>query len=388
MPTFNDAVRRLSPPPIPSVQRWARDYDGSRGPRVDLSQAVPGYPPHERMLHCLAQTAGSAAYAGYGDIEGEPDLRQAYADQVGEVYGADIGAGNVHITAGCNQAFVATVMAIAAAGDSVLLVSPFYFNHDTSLAMLGIRTEVVASHAEHGFVPDPQDIVKAIHPGVRAVVLITPNNPTGAIYPADVLEDIYEICRHHGIWLLVDETYRDFLPRGGETPHELLCMPGWEETLIQLYSFSKSFCIPGHRLGAVTAGEPVVAQIAKVMDNLQICAPRAAQAAVAKAMPALTDWREANRETIHQRADVFRTVMTQVPAWQVAAVGAYFAYVRHPFNSQSSATVAERLARTAGVLTLPGEYFGVGQERFLRMAFANADADTIRLLAGRLGCFQ
>jgi aspartate/methionine/tyrosine aminotransferase len=121
----------------------------------------------------------------------------------------------------------------------------------------------------------------------------------------------------------------------------------------------------------------------KIMDNLQICAPRPAQHAVAKAIPALAAWRDANRTEMARRAEAFRAALAN-SRWQIEALGAYFAYLRHPFGGDSAVAVAERLAREFGVVTVPGSYFGSGQEPFLRMAFANADAATIALLGSRL----
>src|SRR5690606_38131370 len=111
----------------------------------------------------------------------------------------------------------------------------------------------------------------------------------------------------------------------GQQPHDLFSQAGWQDRLIGLYSFSKSFCIPGHRLGAITAGEKAVEQIAKIMDNLQICAPRAAQAAVARALPMLTGGPESNRQEIMHRAEALEAVMETLPNWHMDAIGAYFA---------------------------------------------------------------
>ncbi|YBV95856.1 aminotransferase [Phyllobacteriaceae bacterium JZ32] len=384
-PLFNPLVANLSAPPIPLVQAWTDAYSGAQGPLIDLSQAVPGYPPHRDMLKWLGETVSSAAYAGYGPIEGEAVLREAYAEHVACLYGAPVAADNVHITAGCNQAFIAAIMAVAGAGDTVLMTNPFYFNHQSTLAMLGIKSRTVECSAAKSFVPEVQAIAGALTGDIRALALVTPNNPTGAIYPPQMLEAVYDLCRANGTWLILDETYRDFLPSGSEAPHGLLRLPGWHDTLIQLYSFSKSFCIPGHRLGAIVGGPKVVENVAKVMDNLQICAPRAPQAAVARAIAPLASWREANRAEIAGRANALHDVMRRLPEWRLEAIGAYFAFIRHPFDGVSSVEVAERLAKKAGVLALPGAFFGEGQDRSLRFAFANADAATIRLLEGRLG---
>ncbi|MQW68121.1 aminotransferase [Sinorhizobium medicae] len=388
MPHFNPLVEKLSLPPVPSVLAWGKAYDGAKGPLIDLSQAVPGYPAHPDLLKWLGEAAASAAYTGYGAIEGEAELRHAYAEHVAALYGAAVTAGNIHITSGCNQAFIAAAMAVAGAGDTVLMTNPYYFNQETTLAMLGINVELAPLDAGAGFLPEVETIASALRPGIRALALVSPNNPTGAVYPPELLQRLYELCRTNGTWLILDETYRDFLPDAAAAPHGLLRTPGWEDGFIGLYSFSKSFCIPGHRLGAITTGKRVVEQVAKIMDNLQICAPRAPQAAVARALPALADWRLANRGEIAGRAEALRGIMTRLPQWKLQAVGAYFAYIRHPFPDIESHFVAEKLAKLAGVLCLPGDYFGEGQENYLRFAFANADVATIVKLEERLAGFE
>ncbi|TNM61346.1 aminotransferase [Aliirhizobium smilacinae] len=385
---FNPLVDKLSLPPVPSVAAWGRAYDGSVGPLIDLSQAVPGYPAHPEMLRLLGETASSTAYTGYGPIEGDAALRTAYGAHSAEVYGAALSAANTHITSGCNQAFVCAAMTVAGPGDTVLMTEPFYFNHQTTLAMMGIGTSFVSCKAEDGFLPEISAIEAAITEDVKALALVSPNNPTGAIYPPALLEAIFKLCRQKGIWLILDETYRDFLAEAGEKPHDLFGLDGWEETLISLYSFSKSFCIPGHRLGAITAGELVIGQVAKIMDNLQICAPRAAQGAVAMALPLLAAWREENRQKIGRRAEALKAVMQQLPDWKLDAIGAYFAFVRHPFAGVGSAEVAEKLAKRAGITCIPGVYFGSGQQNYLRFAFANADVSTIGRLTERLKNFS
>lgn len=384
---LNPVVEGVPAPPVPAVQAWRRDYGGAHGPLLDLSQAVPGYPPHADMLRWLGEAAADPGLAGYGPIEGERVLREAYAEHAASLYGASLAAENIHVTAGCNQAFVAVVMALAKAGDAVALTNPFYFNHDTSLALLGIRTVLVETQAASGFVPTPDAVAAALGQGARIVALVSPNNPTGAVYPPDALSEIRDVCAQVGAWLVLDETYRDFLPPGSGAPHRLFSSESWKQHVVSLYSFSKAFCIPGHRVGAITAAPRVVEAVVKVMDNLQICAPRPPQAALARAIPLLAAWREANRGEIARRADALRAVFDGLDGWTPSALGAYFAFVRHPFAGQSSVGVAERLAREAGVVTIPGAFFGPGQEAFLRFAFANADEAGIKALRGRLERF-
>lgn len=382
---LNPLLRATEPPPIPEAKGWTEDYGGSAGPLIDLSQAVPGYPPHPELLERLGRAAASREAASYGDITGDLDLRSSYSEHLSGLYGGAIAPEQLAITAGCNQAFYVAMIALARAGDAVILPSPWYFNHKMTLDMLGIEAAVLPCHAGNGFVPSAEDARQLIGERTKAIVLVTPNNPTGAVYPPAVIQAFRNLCGEHGIVLILDETYRDFLPDRATAPHELFADPDWPKTLIQLYSFSKAYCIPGHRIGAMVAASAVIAEAAKILDCLQICAPRTAQLALPWAIPALADWREANRREILARAEAFRAAIGRAgEGWGIGSIGAYFAYLEHPFAGRSGTQVSEQLARERGVLCLPGSYFGPGQERYLRVAFANVDREQIGALSERL----
>jgi len=384
MPALNPWLADVAAPPIPAAHGWAARYDGSCGPMLDLCQAVPGYPPHPQMLEHLAAAAGDPASAKYGLINGDAALRETYAAQVSDLYGGTVRPDQVAITAGCNQAFFLAVMAIARAGDTVLLPTPWFWNHQQTCAILGINARPLPCAADAGFVPDLDRAEALLDPSVRAIVLITPNNPTGAVYPPGVIEGFAALCRRRGIWLILDETYRDFLPDGQGRAHGLFADADWACSVIQLYSFSKAYCVPGHRLGAVVAGAELVQQFMKVLDCMHICPQRAGQAALRWAIDALPGWRDANRRTINARATAMRQALQHLPGWRLESLGAYFAYVRHSFPDAPAAQVAEALAAGRGALCLPGSAFGPGQEQHLRLAFANTETDAIPQVADRL----
>jgi aspartate/methionine/tyrosine aminotransferase len=385
---INPLVADVGSPPIPEAQAWTRRYDGAHGPLVNLSQAVPGSAPHPDFLKRLAETAGSAAGAKYGPISGDVDLCAAYAADLARIYEGPIEPADIAVTAGCNMAFFVAMMLLARAGDAVLLPTPWYFNHQMSLDMLGVEPRPLPCRPEAGFVPSLADAEALIDGRVRAIVLVTPNNPTGAVYPAHVIEGFADLCRRRGIHLVIDETYRDFLPSGVNRAHGLFTSDEWRGTVVQLYSFSKSYAIPGHRTGAITADAALVAQVAKILDCIQICAPRAAQGALPWAIEGLREWREANRAEINARIEVFRKALAPLPEWRIDSIGAYFAYLRHPFEGRTGREVAERLATERGVLCLPGSFFGPGQEGHLRVAFANVGADVLAGLTERLKGFD
>ena len=381
---FNPAISRLTAPPVSVVQDWRASYDGARGQLIDMSQAVPGYAAHPDMTAALESAAANPDSARYGRVEGDLDLREAYAAHLDALYSTSVATAEIHITSGCNQAFVASVLAVAGHGNEVLMTRPCYFNHESTLGMLGVGIGYVDCHAENGMLPTPADIDASIGPNTRALAIVSPNNPCGSIYPAGLLTDIFTLCRDRGIWLILDETYRDFLPVPNARPHDLLAIDGWQDTLVQLYSFSKSYCMPGHRLGAITAGSGFVFELAKIIDNIQICAPRVPQMAVTPMLKDLAGWREENRQRIAARSAIFGEVMSGLDGWEILSTGAYFGYVRHPFAGEASLDVAKLMARASGVLTIPGTFFGDGQEDFLRFAFANTGRDVIAALPDRL----
>lgn len=378
---FNPAITQLTAPPVAIVQNWINAYDNAHGPLIDLSQAVPGYPPHPDLITALKDVAADQSSLSYGDIEGEPSLRQAYAQEMTRVYGQPLAMDQILITSGCNQAFIISALTVAGAGETVLMTEPGYFNHESTLSMLGIKTASVPALAEHGFIPSLDDIAQAITPTTKALALVSPNNPTGAIYPPDHLSAILTLCHDRGIWLILDETYRDFITQDAPR-HDLLNHLG-RERLILLYSFSKAYCIPGHRLGAVCTSTNAIQEMAKIMDNIQICAPRVGQQAIAPMIHSLQGWRQDNNEKMAERAAAFRQAFDDIAGFEIAAMGAFFGYVRHPFQD-TSLNVAETMAKTVGVLTIPGDFFGKGQERYLRFAFANAEVVAIQQLPERL----
>jgi aspartate/methionine/tyrosine aminotransferase len=385
MPHVNPLLAAVAVPPIAEAASWikGRAFPPDR-PLIDLCQAVPGYPPPDSLTQHLAARIGEPAMARYTDILGLPALRQALADEAGAFYGAAIAPEQVAITAGCNQAYCLALMALAGPGDEVILPLPYYFNHQMWLDMLGIRARHLAFRPDRGGVPEPGEAAALIGPRTRAIVLVTPNNPTGAIYPASVIADFHRLAREHGLALVLDETYRDFLPAPG-APHRLFEEPGWAETLVHLYSFSKVFSLTGYRVGAAICGAGLAAEIAKAMDCVSICAPRLGQEAALYGIAALAAWREEKRLLMRERLSALRQAMRRNDTgYELVSAGAYFAYMRHPFAGESATAVAQRLAAEQNLLVLPGSMFGPQQEGFVRCAFANVEAALMPEVARRL----
>jgi aspartate/methionine/tyrosine aminotransferase len=383
-PTPNPRLAAVEPAPIARAFGWRDSYDGRVGPLIDCSQAVPDHAPPAPLAERLGAAAASADAARYGAILGDQALRDVYAAHVSRFYGVDLGPQRVAITAGCNQAFFAAMLGVATAGDAVVLPVPWYFNHQMSLAMTGVEARLLPVRETDGFLPTAEGLRAVLDERCRALVLVSPNNPTGAVYPPALLAELFEICVERGLYLILDETYRDFLPSGSGPSHDLFARPEAADHLVSLYSFSKAYAMPGHRLGAIIAGEPFLAGMQKAIDSIQICPPRPGQAALAWAIPEMAEWRRESAEAIAARGDAFAAAIAASKGWDVVQRGAYFAYVRHPYEGVPAETVAEALVRELGILVLPGSFFGPDQEAYLRVAFANVSSERIEEIARRL----
>ncbi|UIJ73119.1 aminotransferase [Aurantimonas sp. HBX-1] len=383
-PTPNPRLAAVEPAPIARAFGWRDSYDGRHGPLIDCSQAVPDHAPPPPLAERLGAAAASADAARYGPILGDAALRDVYAKQVSAFYGVDLGPGRVAITAGCNQAFFAAMLGVATAGDAVVLPVPWYFNHQMSLAMTGVEPRLLPATEADGFLPTADGLRAVLDEKCRAVLLVSPNNPTGAIYPPELLTEIFDICVERGLYLILDETYRDFLPPGSGATHDLFSRPEAADHLVSLYSFSKAYAIPGHRLGAIIAGEAFLASMQKAIDCIQICPPRPGQAALVWAIPAMADWRRESAAAIAARGEAFAAALAPIDGWEIVQLGAYFAYVRHPYEGVPAEEIAAALVRELGILVLPGSFFGPGQEAYLRFAVANVAADRIAEIARRL----
>ena len=241
---INQAVSATVAAPIAEAAAWPSAVDMAP---IDLAQAVPNYDPAPELLDYLSKAVRVARSAFYTPILGLPQLREALAADLREEYSADIQARDVTITTGCNHAFCMATSALAGPGDEIILPEPFYFNHDMWFTMQGIRKVTLPCHArEEGMVPDPEEAAALITPRTRAIVLISPNNPTGTIYSTERLRAFYRLAERHGLALILDETYKDFRPfaeKSDEVPHPLFQEESWPDVLIQLYSFSKAYSL-------------------------------------------------------------------------------------------------------------------------------------------------
>ncbi len=387
---LNPAMAATFPPPVMEARRWLAGvaFPADR-PLINVSQAAPVEPPPLGLRQALAEAAlhDDGAHL-YGPVLGMSELRAELAAQWSGFYGGRITPAEVAITSGCNMAFTAVMSTLAGAGDEVILPVPWYFNHKMWLDMQGVTA--VPLPTDDALIPDAAHAASLITSRTRAIVLVTPNNPAGVEYPAQTLRAFADLARQHGLALIVDETYRDFDSRSGP-PHDLFTDPGWQQTLIHLYSFSKAYRLTGHRVGAIVADAARLAEVEKFLDTVAICPSALGQRGALWGMRHLGQWLAGERDEILARRAAMIAGFARLPGWRLLGCGAYFAYAEHPSPLHSDA-FARDLVTSAGVLLLPGTMFtpecDPGGQRQVRIAFANVDRAGIATLFDRLAGLQ
>ncbi len=393
IPPVSPAMAATFPPPVMEARRWLQGVTfPPERPLLNLSQAAPVDPPPAPLRDAMRAAIDQDDSHIYGPVLGLPALRAEIAQQWSTAYNGGISPDQVAITSGCNQAFSAAISTVSQAGDAVILPTPWYFNHKMWLDMSGIETRLLP--CGDGMLPDIEAARALIDDKVRAIVLVTPNNPTGAEYPDGLLRAFADLARAHNLVLVLDETYRDFHSAEGP-PHSLFQDTDWPDYLVHLYSFSKVFRLTGHRVGAMVAARARLAQAEKFLDSVAICPNQIGQKAALYGLQNLSDWVARERREILDRRAAVTEGFHALAGWKLLGSGAYFAYVEHPFDMDSD-VLAQRLVREQSLLLLPGTMFaprrdqgGNGRaEKQLRVAFANADRAGLAEMFARLGAFR
>lgn len=383
---LNPALGRTFAPPVMEASRWIRGVTfPDHRPLINVAQAAPIDPPPEALRRAVADAALNRPEAHmYGPDLGLPELRAEIATVTSAHYNGTVTPDQVAITAGCNQAFCAAIATLAGAGDEVIVPTPWYFNHKMWLDMSGITTVPLATGTD--LLPDPDRVASLITPRTKALVLVSPNNPAGVEYPAELLRTLHDLCRKNGIVVIVDETYRDFDSRTGR-PHDLFTDPDWSDNFIHLYSFSKAYRLTGHRVGAMIASAERLAEVEKFIDTVTICPNQLGQMAALWGMRNLGEFVAGERAELLIRRQAMIDGFGALDGWKMLGCGGYFAYVEHGAHD-SSHDFAQRLILDASVLCLPGTMFMPTDDprgqRQLRIAYANVSVPMIDQLMARL----
>jgi aspartate/methionine/tyrosine aminotransferase len=365
-------IGSVQPPVIPIVGELIRQNRGT----ISLGQGIVSYGPPSAALDVLRIFPRTQADHVYGPVEGSAELIEAIGRKLESENAIAVGdERRIVVTAGGNMAFVNAVLAVTDPGDEVILQAPFYFNHDMAVVLAGCRTIAVPTDSRYQLRLDA--IRAALSPRTRAIVTISPNNPSGAVYPESALRQVNDLCAAHGIYHIHDEAYeyftyddaRHFSPGAiaGSAPHT-----------IQLFSLSKTYGMASWRVGYMVIPAHLFEAVNKIQDTNLICPPAVSQAVACGALGVGAEYCRAwVRELAAVRLlvlDAFAGVadLCTVPRPD----GAFYCLVR-VHTSMEPLALVERLVIEHRVAAVPGSAFGLTDGCYLRVSYGALDKATV-----------
>ncbi|MEA3544664.1 MAG: aminotransferase [Thermodesulfobacteriota bacterium] len=375
-------IKEVQTPPITEVKSWLTgQVFPAEKPLIDLCQAVPSYSPPVALIEALKNSLDDPLTFKYSPDEGLPEVRQEVCTWYQRHYRGAPGPEQLCLTIGASQAFWLAISSLCQPNDEVIVQLPAYFDHPMGLRALGIKPVYAPFIPTTAGQPDLETISRLIGPKTKAILLVTPSNPTGAVIPPAQINAFFELAKSRNISLILDETYNAFI---GTTPHQLFNRSDWSNNFIQIASFGKTFALTGLRCGALIADSEFIQQALKVQDSMVVCQPRPTQLALAFGCRHLDDWVAKNAITMQQRHDCFKAdFLAAETDFELTASGSFFAWVKHPWKDLTGRQAARRLVEEAHLICLPGEAFGPGLNPYLRLSFGNIEVAQIAVAIER-----
>ncbi len=325
----------------------------------------------------------------YSEIGGEPDLKQLIADRYTKLLNRPISTANVAVMSGAQNALFATSLCTLEAGDEVVIVEPYYATYPATFSVGGAKVVTVSTLPEHDFLPSIDDIAQKLTGKTRAIVINSPHNPSGMVYPTELLIQLVEICKSEKIWLISDEVYAFFVEPGAFCSPAAL--PGAFEHCITVSSISKSHRMTGWRVGWVVASEPVIERI----FNLSVCMsyglPMFTQDATCAALTVAAQFETSVRLQINRKRQRVISNLSQIERVVIrgSQVG-MFVTVDIRQLPISASDFAWRLLDEYDVAVLPCSAFGPSGNGIFRLNIGESDeslqaaCERIRQLAAKL----
>lgn len=379
LPDQSRRIQQVQTPVIPVIGELIQRHPGT----ISLGQGVVHYSPPASVALAVAASAGDPRLARYGLAFGIPELLAQLNAKLATDNEVRLGDGHrVAVTSGSNMAFVNAILSIADVGDEIVLLSPYYFNHEMAVRMVGCVPVVVPT--DDNYQPRLDAIAAAITPRTRAVVTVSPNNPSGAVYPESSLRAINSLCRDHGLFHIADEAY-EYFTYGDARHFSPAAIEGSAGHTISCYSLSKSYGMAGWRVGYMVFPARLEEAVKKIQDTNLICPPLMTQIAAVAALQEGAAWCRRQTAGFGAVRDLvlgeLRTLGSRVRVPMPG--GAFYALVQVESRTDDMTLVAS-LIRDHGVAVLPGSTFGMTHDCFLRVAFGALATETVAEGMGRL----
>jgi aspartate/methionine/tyrosine aminotransferase len=359
-------------PVIPIVGTWTAETPGT----ISLGQGVVSYEPPREAIEAAHRFGGTLTDHRYGPVEGLPALVEAMEAKLARENHITVRpASRLFVTAGGNQAFMNAVLAITDPGDEIVLLVPYYFNHEMAVVMAGARAVAVKTTSDYQL--DVPAIEGAMTPRTRAVVTVSPNNPTGAVYPEAALRAVNALCRDRGIFHIHDEAY-EYFTYGGVGHFSPGSLPGAAGHTISLFSLSKAYGMASWRIGYMVIPDVLSEAVNKIQDTILICPPAVSQHAAIAALAVGRSFAGAHLARLDSTRRAIFAALTapDVPCDVPSPDGAFYYLVR-VHSRMDSMTLAERLIREHRVATIPGSAFADPSPCSVRISYGALDSDSV-----------
>ena len=377
MPLESDRMQRVQSPIIPIVGDLIRQVPGT----ISLGQGVVYYGPPPQAIEQITQFLSDPNHHKYQAVQGIPALIELIATKLKTENGIAIdGTNQIMVTAGSNMGFVNAVLAIADPGDEIILPTPYYFNHEMAIRMANCQPVLVPTDDQYQLRLDI--IQQAITPRTKAIVTVSPNNPTGVVYPAADLQAVNYLCREQGLYHIHDAAY-EYFTYDGASAFSPGAIANSSEYTISLFSLSKAYGFASWRIGYMVIPTHLLEAIMKIQDTIAICAPVISQYAALGALQAGVGYCRQKLESIEQ---VRRHCLQQLATIQdictvPPAEGAFYVLLQ-VHSDMPPLQLVKRLIQDYQVAVIPGTAFGI-VGCYLRIAYGALQQETAVAGIGR-----
>ncbi len=369
----NLRMKKVQPPIIPIVGELIRNHPGT----ISLGQGVVEYGPPDLAIEYIQKFLSTGNNHKYNAVQGIAPLIDKIRDKLeveNRIEAGVDGASRICVTAGANMAFMNAILAICDPGDEVILLTPYYFNHEMAIHIAGCKPVLVGT--DENYQPVVEDIANAITDRTRAVVTISPNNPSGAVYPESTLGQISRLCEDRNIYHISDEAYEYFTYGSAEhfSPGSIKDSGSFT---ISLFSLSKAYGFASWRIGYMVLPSHLEASIKKIQDTILICPPLISQYA---ALGALETGSSYCLEKLSELKEV-RTIMQDELAKlkDICVVppseGAFYFLIK-VLTDMKPMDLTRQLIKEHRVAVIPGQTFGLEHGCYLRASYGPLQKET------------
>jgi aspartate aminotransferase len=378
-------VGAIAPSATLAVDAKAKALKAAGQPVIGFGAGEPDFPTPDHIVQAAILACQNPTNHRYTPAGGLPDLRQAVADKTKRDSGVTVSAAQVLITNGGKHAVAATFETLLDPGDEVLVPAPYWTTYPEAIALAGGVTTVIATDVSSGFRVSVEQLEAARTPATKAVLFVSPSNPTGAVYPRAEIEAIGRWALERGLWVVTDEIY-EHLTFGGHAHHSILSVvPELADQCVILNGVAKTYAMTGWRVGWMIGPADVIAAATNLQSHTtsNVCnvAQRAALTAVSGDLEAVA----AMRDAFDRRGRIMHRMLNEIDG--VTAIepqGAFYCFpsfegvLGRTFGGRtptSTTELAEVILDQAEVALVPGEAFGA--PGYMRLSFALSDEDLI-----------